>query len=557
MCRKSACLADFSGIGSIQSHSGDNMTTEFGAEPTFRTYLLVLRRRKWWVGSLAALGLAGSLAFSFTAQKQYSATAQILVQPSAVPGGMGAIQAQPVTPTDVQTALQLVTSAQVQSMVRHKLGAAPGVSASEVAQTNVIAISATSPVPARAAAIANAYARAFVTYRQQVASRNLTAAEEQLASQISALRHQMRSLHGTARSSPQASALVNQEAVLKEQLAQMQVSGAVNTGGVAFVTPAQTPVSPSSPKPVQNSLLGLAAGLALGLAAAFGRDSLDDRVVSKEATERASGVPVLSMVPLVASWRRQQTPLVVTLTEPTSPPAESYRSLRTSLQFTRQERQLRTLIVTSPAASEGKTSTLANLGVVFAHAGERVVLVSCDLRRPRLGQFFGVNEETGLTSVLLGEKTLDEVLRTAPGLDRLSVLPAGAIPHNPAELLGSARAREILTALEASFDLVLIDTPPVLPVTDAVVLARHADATLMVAAAGQTRRADLQRAAEKLEQVNARVLGCVLNEVTKETSYGYGYGYGYESKPYLAGTPATAKPGHPNGKSAVTDASPQ
>ena len=156
----------------------------------------------------------------------------------------------------------------------------------------------------------------------------------------------------------------------------MQVSGAVDTGDVVLVTPAQTPTSPSSPKPAQDALLGLAAGLALGLGAAFLRDSFDDKLASKEAAEHAGGAPVLAMTPVVASWRRQQQPLVVVMTEPTSPAAESYRSLRTSLQFARQERQLRSVVVTSPGAGDGKTSTLANLGVVFAQAGDRVLLVS-------------------------------------------------------------------------------------------------------------------------------------------------------------------------------------
>jgi capsular exopolysaccharide synthesis family protein len=526
------------------------MTIERGAEPAFHTYLLVLRRRQWWVITLAAAGLAASLAFSLTARKQYSATAQLLVEPSAVSGGLGTLTQQPVTQTDVQTELQLVTSAQVQAAVRRQLGETPRVAVSEVGQTNVVAVTATSPVPARAARIANTYARAFVGYRQAVTSRNLTAAEEQLRLQISSLQRQVSALRGTTRSSPDAAALLNQEAVLKGQLAQMQVSGAVDTGGVVLVTPAQAPASPSSPKPVQNALLGLAAGLAVGLAAAFGRDSLDDRLTSKEAAEHAGGIPVLALIPLVTAWRRRQQPLVVSVTDPNSQAAESYRSLRTSLQFTRQERRLRSLVVTSPAASEGKTSTLANLGVAFAQAGDRVVMLSGDLRRPRLGRFFGVPEDTGLTSVLRRELVLDDAVLPVAGHDRLWLLPSGPIPPNPADLLGGVRACEVITALEASFDLVLIDAPPVLPVTDAVVLARHADATLMVIAGGQTRRADLHRAMEKLEQVSAPVLGTVLNQVARGAGYGYCAGqYGY--KPYLADPLAAAAGQRPNGRSAT------
>jgi len=518
------------------------MMTEFGTEPTFRGYLHILRRRKWWVSSIAVLGLAASLAFSLTAHKQYSATAQLLVQPSIDASGLGAVQ-EPVTQTDVETELQLVTSAPVQQAVRNRLGSTPMVSASEVGQTNVIAITASSLVPSQAALIANLYATDFVQYRQGVASHSLTTAEAQLRSQISSLQHQLGPLQGPT-TSPEASALANQEAVLKEQLAQMEVSGAVDTGDVALVTPAQTPVSPSSPKPVQDALLGLAAGLALGLGAAFLRESLDDRLISKEATEHAGGAPVLATTPLVASWRRRK-PVIVTVTEPASPAAESYRSLRTSLQFARQGQQLRSIVVTSPGVDEGKTSTLANLGVVFAQAGERVVLVSADLRRPRIGEFFGLDEQVGLTSILLGQRTLEQTLIPVPGFGRLTVLPAGPVPPNPAELLNSALVKEIFARLRQHFDVVLIDSPPVLPVTDPAILAGHADATLLLAAAGQTRRADLHRAAEKLDQVNATVLGIVLNKVTRQTERNYGYTYSY--KPYRAETPPAVPAGYPNG----------
>ena len=528
------------------------MMTEFGTEPSFRAYLHILRRRKWWVGLAAALGLAASLAFSLTAHKQYSATAQLLVQPSIDASGAGVTQPQPVTQTDVETELQLVTSAPVQQAVRAQLNSAPAVSAAEVGQTNVMAITATSEAPSQAALVANLYATAFVQYRQSVAERSLATAEAQLRSQITSLTQQLKPFRGNT-TSPEASALLNQQAVLKEQLAQMQVSGAVNTGNVVLVTPAQTPVSPSSPKPVQDALLGLAAGLALGLGAAFLRDSLDDKLSSKEAAEHAAGAPVLAMTPVVTSWRRQQ-PLVVVVADPTSPAAESYRSLRTSLQFVRQEGQLRSILVTSPGVAEGKTATLANLGVVFAQAGERVVLVSCDLRRPRIGAFFGLDERIGLTSVLLGEQTLEQVVLPVPGLDRLSLLPSGPVPPNPAELLNGARARDVFASLRERFDLVLIDSPPVLPVTDAAILSRHADATLMLAAAGQTRRGDLHRAVEKLNQVGTTILGVVLNKVSRQTGRNYGYSYGYGYKPYRAeASPAITATAHSNGSSKAPD----
>ena len=499
------------------------MTSEFSTDPTLRSYVLLVRRRKWWVAGLAVAGLGISLALSFTEAKQYTATAQVLVQSQGGPSSLASPQ-QAVTPTDVQTELLLVTSAPVKSAVSRKLGSVPGVSAAEVAQTNVISVTAIATGPAQAALVANTYATAFVTYQQTVALNGLTAAEAQLRTQIRSLGKQISGLRGA---SAQAAALVNQQVVLKEQLAQMQVNGSVATGGLELVTPAQAPTSPSAPKPVQNGLLGLVAGLVLGLAAAFLRDNLDDAVATKDETEQLTGNPVLAMVPMVTSWKRRDKPVVVSMATPTAPAAEAYRSLRTSLQFAQQDRELRTILVTSPAAAEGKTSTLANLGAVFAQAGARVVLVSCDLRRPRLGKFFGLDEQAGLTTVLLGEQSLEQVIQPVPGYENLHVLAAGPLPPNPAELLSGQAARQIFAALRQQFGLVLIDSPPLLPVTDAVVLSKEADATLLVVAAGQTRRGDLQRAAEKLAQVNATVVGTVLNEVTRQSGYGHGYGSGY------------------------------
>src|SRR5450755_4226463 len=514
------------------------MTTEPGAGPTLRSYTRLVRRRKWWVAGLALLGLAASLAISLTQAKQYSATAQILVQSATGPTSLSAAPQQ-VTPTEVQTMLQLVTSASVVALVRKELGSAPPVQASEVAQTNVINITAIAAAPARAARVANVYAKQFVASQQGVALRNATSAETNLKSQIKTTGQEIKALRQTkgAAAASEVTAMVNQQAVLRVQLSQVEVSGAAATEALALVTPAQPPAAPSSPKPVQDALLGLVAGLILGLAVAFLRDSLDDAIASKEAAEHLANAPVLAAVPMVTSWRKRDRPLIVTLARPASPATEAYRSLRTSLQFARQEHELRTILVTSPAAAEGKTSTLANLGAVFAQAGQNVLMVSCDLRKPRLGQFFGIDEGAGLTTAILGEDTLENLIQPAPGTDNLWLLPSGPTPPNPAELLNGARAQEIFARLRDTFDLVLIDSPPILPVTDAVVLSKDVDATLLVVAAYRTSSGDLQRAAEKLAQVDARVVGVVLNEATKQGSGYYGGYYGGRRGYYGTGAP--------------------
>jgi receptor protein-tyrosine kinase len=183
--------------------------------------------------------------------------------------------------------------------------------------------------------------------------------------------------------------------------------------------------------------------------------------------------------------------------------------------------------VTSPGETEGKSATVANLGVVLAGAGARVAMVSCDLRRPRIGQFFGLDEQVGLTTVLLGRCSLEEALQPVPGIEGLSILATGELPSDPTGVLGSQKLAGVLDRLRKMFDLVFLDSPPLLPVTDAVILAQAVDATLLVVAAGQTRGKDLLRATEALSLVHATPIGVVLNEVTKSTGYGYGYGYGY------------------------------
>jgi polysaccharide biosynthesis transport protein len=506
---------------------GELKMAEPGAEPTLRGYLHVLRRRRWWVAAISLFGLGASLILALTASNQYTASAQLLVQSVGSINSVTGSGENLITSAEVQTELQLVTSAQVQSQVRAELGRTTGVSASEVGQTNVIAVTAVSTDPARAARIANTYARAFVSWSTATEISNLAAAENQLDRQITAIGKEINRL--PASSAAQVDALSNQQAVLKGQLAQLQVTGASASTGLELVTPATVPSSPSSPKPVQDALLGLVAGLALGIGAAFLRDNLDDTLTSGEAAEGASGAPVLATVPMVPSWRRKASPVVISVSDPTSQPAEAYRSLRTSLQFVRQDRPIRTILVTSPSAGDGKTATVVNLGAVFAQTGARVVLVSCDLRRPGLSQFFEPGEHAELSAVLTGEQPLELALTPVVEVEGLWTLGTRSVAVNPTELLDSKRMRSVFAELAEQFDIVLIDSPPVLPVADALILSGYADAVLLVVAAGQTRRGELRRTAEKLAQAGAPVVGAVLNKATSQDEYGYYGGY----QPYV------------------------
>jgi capsular exopolysaccharide synthesis family protein len=288
------------------------------------------------------------------------------------------------------------------------------------------------------------------------------------------------------------------------------------------------PSSAVSPKPLRDALLGAVLGLLLGIGLAFLIDYLDDSVETRSEMQRAvgHGVPVLAEIPTVPGWKKKSGAYLITRAVPSAPAAEAYRTLRTSVEFLGLDKEIPTFQVTSARSDEGKTTTIANLGVALARAGRKVFVVSADLRRPRLHEFFGLSNEIGLTSVLLGEVALNDALLAVPGEPRLALLAAGPPPPNPSELLSSARMDQIVASLQKGADVVLFDSPPVLPVSDSLVLAGLVDATLLVASAGESSRRALHRAYELLRQVDAQVVGMVLNNADDTASDRYGYGYG-------------------------------
>lgn len=204
---------------------------------------------------------------------------------------------------------------------------------------------------------------------------------------------------------------------------------------------------------------------------------------------------------------------LITISEPRSPISEAYRALRTNLDFAALDQALKTMVVTSAGVGEGKSTTLANLAVVSAQAGRRVVLVDADLRRPTLHQIYGLGNEAGLTTAMMDEAALASPPLQETGVEGLSVLTSGPLPPNPAELMGSRRMEEVVAALAERSDQIFFDTPPVVAVTDAAVLSTKVDGVLLVISAGRTRREYARSAVQRLEQVNARLVGTVLTNV--------------------------------------------
>ncbi len=204
---------------------------------------------------------------------------------------------------------------------------------------------------------------------------------------------------------------------------------------------------------------------------------------------------------------------LITLSNPRSPISEAFRALRTNLEFSSLDHPLRTMVVTSAAPEEGKSTILANLAVVMAEGGKQVILVDCDLRRPALHTIFGISNSEGLTAMLRDDAALNDPPLKETGVEGLSLLPSGPLPADPAVLLGSRRMREAIAALRERADMVLFDAPPVVAVTDAAVLAAQTDGALLILRAGGTRREYAQRAKELLERVNVRIIGAVLCNV--------------------------------------------
>ncbi len=202
---------------------------------------------------------------------------------------------------------------------------------------------------------------------------------------------------------------------------------------------------------------------------------------------------------------------LITLEEPLSAASEAYRTLRINLQFASLDQALRTLLVSSVGPDEGKTTTLVNLAVVMAQAEQRVIVVDCDLHRPQVHLFFGLKNETGLTDAMLDERSLQQPALQATTVDNLRVLTSGPLPQRPADLLGSQRMVSLIETLQTQADVVLFDAPPIMAATDATILATRVDGVLLVLNAGQTKREDAQQAIERLQKVNARVIGSVLH----------------------------------------------
>jgi non-specific protein-tyrosine kinase len=281
---------------------------------------------------------------------------------------------------------------------------------------------------------------------------------------------------------------------------------------------------------MSNTMLAAAVGAALALGIVFLVEYLDDTVKTPDDVTAVVGLSTLSAIAQIAGKPGKEK--LVTLLAPRSPVSEAYRALRTNIQYAAVDGPLKSLVVTSAGPGEGKSTTAANLAIVLAQAGREVILVDADLRRPVLHRIFELPNGQGLTTALLDltVPVVDHVQVT--GIPGLRVMTSSAIPPNPAELLGSQRQTDLLAELEKEADIVILDSPPVLTVTDALVLAPEVSGILLVVEAGATRKGVLQKGIDALTRTEGRVLGVVLNRLTPRRSgyYYYQYYHYYQSR---------------------------
>jgi receptor protein-tyrosine kinase len=456
-----------------------------------RDYVAIVRLHRWLIvlSTLAVTVLA--LGVTVAQTPQYEATTRLFISTAASDeatlnqGGQFSIQR-------VQSYADLLNGDEISRRVVNRLHLderprelTDQIEATAKLNTVILVINVTDPSAARAQVLANAVAREFVSFVGELET-------------------------------PPGKAAATVKATI--------------------VDAASRPSVPVSPKPLRNIALGLVLGAMLGAGLAVLRESFDSSIKSTKLLEELSGAPMLGAITF--DPKAVDHPLITSL-DPYSPRVEAFRVLRTNLQFINPGQDHKVFVVTSSLPGEGKTTTATNLAIALAEGGDQVVLLEGDLRRPKVSEYLRVAGSVGVTTVILGRVGIDGAIQSVQ--DGLDVLTSGRVPPNPAELIKSEGMGDIVDKLRRKYDYVIIDAPPLLPVTDASLLATRADGAILVARYGETTHDQVAAAANRIEQVNARLIGVVLNMTPKGGAgrYGYGYGYGYGYAP--EGSPNTSR----------------
>lgn len=501
---------------------------------------MLLRRRWRSIVLMTILGLAAALALGYTQTPKYIATTEVLVDPLTAQTPTNGI----VVPfEEVSTQLSVLSSEPVAQEVKDEVGLSDSlpqllksVTVTSVENTRVLMIQVTRTDAVEAADIANAFANQYLAYRQQRAADQADAQRQAYSDEFSALTDEFANVNdeiatasGTALTALKArkQSLVIQLTQASAQISALPAPGVGTVSGGEVLRSATAPTAPSSPRLLRLDLLGALIGLLLGIALAYVRDRVDDAVRDEERLrEVLGGRAVLGHIP---HWSGSRSGRIATLIEPHSPVSEAYRTLSTNVRFllaastNGSQDEGSTLMISSAAASEGKTSVTANLAVAAARVGLDVIVVDADLRHPMLSEMFGVGGSAGLSDVLAtGGYVQDHLLEV--GIDNLRVLPGGSVPPNPAELLASPGAQELLRQLRLDCDLLILDSAPILRVADSLELVTHVNLVVLVARNGVSRLRNVSAAAERVKQVGGVLSGAVFNDVgLRASSFSDGY----------------------------------
>ncbi|OQA42884.1 MAG: Tyrosine-protein kinase YwqD [Chloroflexi bacterium ADurb.Bin325] len=524
-----------------------------------REYIRPLR--KWWWLILGATLVATLSSFFATRQQPptYSTRATVMIG-SAIENPNPNGNEFWLTQQLANTYADIVGRDNVRQSTMQALGLTwlPNYTARVVANTQLIEISVIDTDPQRAQAVASELANQLIqlsptgpgqgdAQRQEFINAQLDDLEakiEDTRAEIARRQTELASMFSArqiADTQTQINGLQNKLSTLQANYAALLSNtqrGALNS--ITVIEPPALPLRPVGPNRGATVLLAAAIGFLLATGAAYLLDYLDDTLKNPDEVQKTVELTTLGAVPRMENMGPGNE-LMVTA-EGQSAGKEAFRVLRTNLQFAAVDRPLRSLMVTSPAPSEGKSLVIANLAGAMAQAGRRAVLVDCDLHKPRLHRLFGLRNNVGLTTALLEERPALDVLLQDTAIPGLHVLTSGPLPPNPAELLGSARMREFVAELLTQFDMVLLDSPPTAVLSDAAILSTQCDGVLFVLAAGRSRREITRRAMEALRKVNARVLGAVLNQMPMQgDGYYYYYYYNYDYAGY--GTDGQSGPG--------------
>jgi succinoglycan biosynthesis transport protein ExoP len=505
-------------------------------------YLAILRQRWWMVAIPLVIAPVGAYIVAKTERSVYEASSTVYINRTPATATATGIYDQSAATDPVrffQTQADLARQPELLDQAAKVAGGTTGgdlagsSSVSPSANADLLIFSVTSSDPAAAVLLANTYAQEFTKFQPEQNRSSLNTALTQVRSRMATLR-----ANGVSQRSPVYADLLSRESQIATALV-------LQAGTAPRVVQPAGGASQIRPRPKRSALLGLALGAILGIGLAFLRDALDKKTRSDDEIHEILRLPLLGRLAPPASSLRQGDQLVM-LEDPNSPQAEQIRKLRTNLEFVNLEREHRTIMITSSVEQEGKSTTAANLAVALVRSGRRVALIDLDLRRPYLHRFFRVASFPGVTEVVAGHADLSEALKpiSIPDYDGvaapsrssqngaaqtkplLGLLPAGTLPPNPGELIGSQAVSRLIEQLKADWDLVLIDAPPMSVVGDALTLSARVDAVIVMTRLGTVDAEMLRELDRLLETSPAETLGFVVSGAKVGPTYGYGYGYG-------------------------------